>query len=533
VTDGQDSTTEPDTDPALALPVPRGPVEVPEPEPERGGDSLLVPGETCWRIERATRHAVFVDAAGYFATLKRAVLAAQRRVLFIGWDFDPRIRMDPLDGTPAKQDRLSAVLQHAVRENPRLEIGVLQWDLAMLAALGRGLKPIVLLDRRTPDRLTFSVDTHHPVGGAHHQKIVVIDDCLAFAGGIDITADRWDTSDHLDAHPHRRRPSSRKPTGPWHDVTSLVSGPAARAIGDLARERWESGHGEHLEPIEDVEECWPDGVEPLFTDVDVAISRTSPEHGGAPLVHEIELLWLAAIAAAQRFVYIESQYFANRRIAEAMADRLREPDGPEFVVVNPETAQGWLSEKAMGVARAKLLALLREADVHGRFRLYVPVTGDRQPVYVHAKVMVVDDRLLRIGSSNLNNRSMGLDTECDLSIEAVAGTPRQEEIAATIAGFRDRLLGEHLDVPADDVAALVAETGSLVRTIERLMNPTGRSFVEFEPPDLGPVDLKLAESELLDPEKTPNRWRRVRRFFGHRRRGPRRRAANRRVRAGR
>jgi phospholipase D1/2 len=531
VTDGQDATTEPDTDPGLALPVAGGPGDEPAGDEASGHDSLLVPGETCWRIERATRHAVFVDAASYFATLKRAVLAAERRVLFIGWDFDPRIRMDPLDGTPAKHDRLSAVLQHAVHENPRLEIGVLQWDLAMLVALGRGLKPIILLDRSTPDRLTFSVDTHHPVGGAHHQKIVVIDDCLAFAGGIDITADRWDTSDHSDAHPHRRRPSSRKPTGPWHDVTSLVSGPAARAIGDLARERWESGHGEHLEPIEDVEECWPEGVEPLFTDVDVAISRTSPEHNGTDLVHEIELLWLAAIAAAKRFVYIESQYFANRRIAEAMADRLREDDGPEFVVVNPETAQGWLSEKAMGVARAKLLAFLREADVHDRFRLYVPVTDARRPIYVHAKVMVLDDRLLRIGSSNLNNRSMGLDTECDLSIEAVAGSPRQEEIAATIAGFRDRLLGEHLGVPPEEVTAMVAETGSLVQTIERLMRPTGRSFVAFDPPDLGPVDLKLADTELLDPEKTPNRWRRVRRFFGRRRRTPRRRSSTRRVRA--
>jgi phospholipase D1/2 len=143
----------------------------------------------------------------------------------------------------------------------------------------------------------------------------------------------------------------------------------------------------------------------------------------------------------------------------------------------------------------------------------------------------VDDRLLRIGSSNLNNRSMGLDTECDLSIEAVAGTPRQEEIAATIVGFRDRLLGEHLGVPPEEVAALLAETGSLVQTIEQLMTPDGRSFVEFEPPDLGPIDSTLAETELLDPEKTPNRWRRVRRFFGSRRRSPRRRPRSGRVRA--
>jgi phosphatidylserine/phosphatidylglycerophosphate/cardiolipin synthase-like enzyme len=534
VMDGQDPSAEPDTDPALAVPLPRGPVDGQGHTAGPASDSLLVPGETCWRIERATRHAVFVDAAGYFATLKQAVLGAQRRVLFIGWDFDPRIRMDPLDGSLPRHDRLGAVLEQAVRQNPRLEIGVLQWDLGMLVALGRGLKPIVLLDRRTPDRLTFAIDNHHPVGGAHHQKIVVIDDCLAFAGGIDVTADRWDTSEHLDAHPHRHRPSSRKPTGPWHDVTSLVSGPAARALGDLARERWESGTGEHLEPVDDdVQECWPDEVEPLLTDVDVAISRTRPEHGGAALIHEIELLWLAAIAAAKDFVYIESQYFANRRIAEAMADRLREVDGPEFVVVNPETAQGWLSEKAMGVARAKLLAMLREADVHDRFRLYVPVTEDRQPIYVHAKVMVVDDRMLRIGSSNLNNRSMGLDTECDLAIEAVSGTPRREEVAATIVGFRDRLLGEHLGAKAEDVAAAVSETGSLVRGIERLMRPTGRSFAAFEPPDLGPVDLKLAETELLDPEKTPNRWRRVRRFFGHRRRTPSRRPRGREVHSGR
>lgn len=481
-------------------------------------EDLLVPGETCWRIERADAHAVFIDAADYFATLRTAVLQAKRRVLFIGWDFDPRIRMDPR-GTRRRTarrrpDKLGRVLEEAVRTNPELEIGVLVWDYGVIGALARGVVPVVLLDRRTPERLTMTVDTHHPIGGAHHQKIVVIDDCLAFAGGIDVTADRWDTPEHRDRHPLRRRPSSHRLTGPWHDVTSLVSGPAARALGDLARERWESGTGRRLEPVADVEACWPDGVEPLLTDVDVAISRTRPEHGGTSLVHEIELLWLAAIAAARRTVYIESQYFANRRIAEAMAERLREPDGPEFVVVNPETAEGWLQEKAMGTARAKLLALLREADVHGRFQLYVPVTEGRRPIYVHAKVMVVDDRLLRIGSSNLNNRSMGLDTECDVSIEVRPGDPRAVEQAAAVTGLRDRLLGEHLGVPPGAVAdAVEAAGGSLLQAVEALRRPVGRSLEPFTPPDLGPVEQALADTELLDAERTPNRWRRVRRSF--------------------
>ncbi|MFW3173034.1 phospholipase D-like domain-containing protein [Geodermatophilus sp. CPCC 206100] len=482
-------------------------------------EELLVPGETCWRIERADRHAVFVDAADYFAVLKGAVLRAQRRVLFIGWDFDPRIRLDPRRSGRRRSggrraDKLGRVLEDAVAANPQLEIGVLQWDYGMVFALGRGLAPIVLLNRRTPDRLTLTVDTHHPIGGAHHQKIVVIDDCLAFAGGIDVTADRWDTPEHLDRQPLRRRPSTHRPTGPWHDVTSLVSGPAARALGDLARERWESGTGRSLEPVPAVEACWPPEVEPLLTDVDVAISRTRPEHGGAELVHEIELLWLAAIAGARRSVYIESQYFANRRIAEAIAERLREDDGPEFVVINPESAYGWLDETAMGPARAKLLAMVEDADVHGRFRLYVPVTVGRRPIYVHAKVLVVDDRLLRIGSANLNNRSMGLDTECDLSVEARGDDPRRDELAATITGLRDRLLGEHLGVPPEAVAESVAACdGSLLAAVEQLRRPVGRSLVPLPLPDLGPVDRTLADTELLDAERTPNRWRRIRRSF--------------------
>ncbi|MCZ2860623.1 phospholipase D-like domain-containing protein [Blastococcus sp. VKM Ac-2987] len=517
--DGAETTTEPDTDPGIGLPSSGRTGDGGRPEQ---GAPLLIPGETCWRIERATRFAIFVDAADYFATVKRAVLSAERRVLFIGWDFDPRIQLDPLDGGRPEDDRLGAVLDQAVTANPQLHIGVLQWDLGMLRALGRGLKPIVLLDRQTPDRLTFAVDTHHPVGGAHHQKIVVIDDCLAFAGGIDITADRWDTSEHADGNPHRRRPGSGRAegrlTGPWHDATSIMAGPAARAVAELALERWESGTGERLEPLTLERDCWPEDVEPLLTDVDVAISRTRPEHGGLDLVHEIELLWLAVIAGARRAIYVESQYFASRRIADAITERLREPDGPDVVVVNPWTADGWLSEKAMGTARALVLESLREADVHDRFRLYTPVTEQREHIYVHAKVTVVDDRLLRIGSSNVNNRSMGLDTECDLAIEMVEGRPGADRLAETIVGFRDRLLAEHLGCTPEDVVAAIADTGSLVQGIERLRRPTGRSLVPFEPPELGPADRALAESEVMDPEKTPNRWRRVERFFARRRR---------------
>ena len=499
------STTDPDTDGfAAVVPSPREPVD---PAPWR--DSVLDPGETVWRIERAAQHAVFVDAADYFATLKQVVLRAERQVLFIGWDFDPRIRLDPRTPGRGRDDRVGRVLEAAVAANPDLFVGVLQWDLGMLEALGRGLVPIVLLNRRTSDRFQMKVDGHHPLGGAHHQKIVVVDDSLAFAGGIDVTADRWDDSRHADRNRYRHRPRSRRSTQPWHDVTSMVSGPAAKALGELARRRWAAATGEQLDAVDDVVQEWPEQVPVLLQDVDVAISRTRPQHREWELVHEIEDLWLAMIASATTAVYVESQYFANRRVAEAIIARLGEADGPEFVVVNPETADGWLEEKAMGTARAKLLTRVREADVHGRFRLYVPVTATGTPIYVHAKVCVVDDRLLRIGSSNLNNRSMGLDTECDLTIEAAAGDPRRDDIAAAVLGMRDRLLAEHLDVGPDDVAAAVAaHDGSLIGAVESLRT-TGRSLQPFEIPAQGLLDTVLADTELLDPEQTPSRTQRV------------------------
>ena len=167
----------------------------------------------------------------------------------------------------------------------------------------------------------------------------------------------------------------------------------------------------------------------------------------------------------------------------------------------------------MDTARAKLLALLVDADVHDRFRLYVPVTERRRRIYVHAKVLVVDARLLRIASANLNTRSVGLDPECDVSIEPRPG-PRHDEVSAVVTGLRDRLLGEHLGVPPEEVAqAVAAHDGRLVAAVESLRRPHGRSLLPYVPPELGPGDRVLAETELLDAERTPNRWHRVRRSF--------------------
>ena len=229
-----------------------------------------------------------------------------------------------------------------------------------------------------------------------------------------MTSARWDTREHRDEEPHRRTPGGTQ-HNPWHDATTMLEGPVAAAIGELARERWRLAGGAVLPPITERSDCWPAGFPSQFCNVEIGIARTRPEMPNRPGICEIERLYIDLIATAQRFIYAESQYFASRCIAEAIARRLMETDGPEIVLINPLSAQGWLEPIAMDSARGRLCETLRRADPHRRFRVYHPVTASGQPIYVHAKILIVDDRVLRIGSSNMNNRSMRLDTECDVS----------------------------------------------------------------------------------------------------------------------
>ncbi|MCM2563748.1 phospholipase D-like domain-containing protein [Lutimaribacter sp. EGI FJ00015] len=473
---------------------------------------ILRPGETCWRIETADRLAVIVDAADYFTTLHEVMQKAQHSVIMIGWEFDTRIDLDPRKEADDVPKRMGRFLSWLACRRPDLNIYLLQWDVGLLSTLWRGSTPLRLVDWILRRRIRLKLDHAHPSGSAHHQKIIVIDDALAFCGGIDATADRWDTPEHLDDSPFRRRPTTKRPYDPWHDATTAVDGDAARALGELARTRWERATGERIPPTRAATPLWPSSLVPMIKNARVAISRTEPAYAGHGEIHEIEALYLAIISATRRVLYIESQYFASRVLAEAIAARLGEPDGPEFIVINPETSDGWLEENTMGSARARLLELVRKADIHGRFRLYTPVTRHGAPIYVHAKIVIMDDTLMRVGSSNLNNRSLGFDTECDLSVEARPGMPGEDRLRMKIAGLRNGLLAEHLEVDVQVVdQAVDAAEGSLIGAVEALRG-TGRSLVAFVPPDFGYVgDKVLRENNLLDPERPARRrWRRLR-----------------------
>ena len=150
----------------------------------------------------------------------------------------------------------------------------------------------------------------------------------------------------------------------------------------------------------------------------------------------------------------------------------------------------------MDTARARLFEALRRLDRYGRLRLYHPVTSTGQAIYVHAKLMIVDDEVLHVGSSNLNNRSMRLDTECDVTIDA--SLDGNDHAAASIAQLRSTLLAEHLGVTPQRIADVFATTGSLIETVEVLRAP-GRSLQAYQVPNLHEVEKWLADNEVLDP----------------------------------
>lgn len=460
-------------------------------------DRLARPGRNCWRVESAGRFAFIADADDYFRAVRQAMMQARHSILMIGWDFDARIHLgDASEGGPPA---LGDFVMWLAKRTPDLHVRLLRWDTGAIKSLFRGSTMLTILRWKMHPRITLRLDGKHPLASSHHQKIVVIDDCLAFCGGIDMTEGRWDTREHLDDDP-RRQSARGKPMKPWHDATSAFDGQAGRAMGDLARDRWRIASGEVLDPVETGGACWPDRLEPTFRDVPLAIARTRPEMPDVEPVFEIEQMYLDLIARAERVIYAESQYFASRRIAQAMAARLAEEDPPEIVIVNPVGAQGWLEPYAMDTARAKLFEALKRVDHRDRLRLYHPVTAAGEEIYVHAKVMVVDDVHLRVGSSNFNNRSMRLDTECDVVLSA-EGTDC-DQVRDRITALRDDLLGEHLAMAPEAVSEAVAAHGSLIAMIEASRSPKGqgRTLAPYEIPELSDLESWLAENEILDPE---------------------------------
>ncbi|MDZ7750526.1 MAG: VTT domain-containing protein [Gammaproteobacteria bacterium] len=458
--------------------------------------TILRESTNCWRILPAERLAFLIDGEAYFRAVREAMAGARHSILILGWDIDTRVRLIREDKADDLPDAFGEFLYTLVTKNPQLQVRVLNWDWAVLYAAERQWLPLYKLDWHRHPRLRYELDDDCPFGASQHQKIVVVDHHLAFVGGMDLSRDRWDRPDHAPGDPLRVN-AEGQPYPPFHDIQAMVEGEAALAVDELARQRWWRCTGETLKATPPVDSSpWPGHVEAHLRPSRVGIVRTDPAYNGRPEVREVERLYLDAIAAARRWIYIENQYFSAPVLADALAARLEEPDGPEVVMVLPLKTGGWLEQHTMDVLRSRLLRRLDAARHPDRLRIYYPHREDLGDGYisVHGKVMVVDDTLARVGSANLSNRSMGLDTECDIAVEATTDTERDG-----VAGLRNRLLAEHLGSDAATVARRIASADSLVAGIEALRGgPRTLEYLEAAVPDL--ADELLPEHDIVDPE---------------------------------
>ncbi|WP_314959944.1 VTT domain-containing protein [Bradyrhizobium cosmicum] len=401
--------------------------------------STLIPGDTVWRRCEARRVAVLNDAAAYFAALRQALLEAQDLVYIIGWDIHSQTRLvgesgRADDGLP---EQLGPFLRALVHRRPALRINILVWDFVSFYASEREWNSATKFTAGTDGRVRFHFDSTLPFGSAQHQKIVCVDGSLAFVGGLDLTIRRWDTSDHCADHALRRDPQG-KPYLPFHDVQCMVEGDAAAWLFDLAQGRWRAA-GQQIE-----DQCalksirWPATVPVEAEHVPVGIARTDVVCPAGSTIREVERSMIAAIRSATSFVYIENQFTSAIKIARELAEQMLRVPSVRVLVVAPKLHSSWLESQAMQNGRGAFIDYFNAAGVADRIRFVYPVSrsGDTEAaVMVHSKLMIIDDRILRIGSANLNNRSMGADSECDLIFEAASDQHRD-----FVASVRHRLI---------------------------------------------------------------------------------------------
>lgn len=464
--------------------------------------AIFRPKRNVWRVVRAPRAAVLIDGASFFRAARESMMRARRSIFIVGWDIDSRTRLvgengSADDGLP---ETLAEFLSALVQRQPELVVHLLLWDFSVLYALEREIFPALALNWSTPDQVRFCLDNRAPLGCSQHQKIVVVDDSVAFSGGLDLTIRRWDTPAHDVDNPHRVDPAG-EPYRPFHDVQAVVDGAAARSLSELVRERWHQADCSTPLKTEADWDCWPDSVTPDFTGADIGIARTQPDCGGKPAVREIENLFLDSIDIAERELYIENQFMTSDDVAHRIARRMKKRPALETLLVAPDTPESWVEARTMRNGRIRFRNILEEAGIGDRIRLVAPeICKDEKtvPVMVHSKVMAIDDRLLRIGSANLNNRSMGADSECDLVIEAKTPADRH-----AILRIRNTLLGEHCGVSTEQVEASLQETGSILAVADRL-SARGHRLCPIDDGEPDPAEMAAYMESLADPRRP---WR--------------------------
>jgi phosphatidylserine/phosphatidylglycerophosphate/cardiolipin synthase-like enzyme len=381
---------------------------------------------------------VLIDGAEALPRIADEIGDARAHVYLAGWFFSPDFDLVRGPAPSPLRDLLAEAAE-------RVDVRVLAWAGAPLPLFQPSRKTVLTMRESLcrGTRIRCALDPHERPMHCHHEKIVVIDDRVAFVGGIDLTfehGDRFDSSRHV----------ARGSAG-WHDLASRLTGPAVSDLAGHFRMRWHEVTGELLHASAAAARV-PAGPHT------VQVTRTIPEHiyENAPR-GEFGILesYLAVLRSARRLVYLENQFLWSPEIANVLRDKLRDPPSDEFRLVLVLPAR----PNAGGEDTRGTLGELVEADA-GRGRmvactLYARRGSTADPVYVHAKLGIVDDRCLTLGSANLNDHSLFNDTEVNV-------LTLDPELARDT---RLRLWAEHLECTIGEAS------GDATRLVEERWKP--------------------------------------------------------------
>jgi phosphatidylserine/phosphatidylglycerophosphate/cardiolipin synthase-like enzyme len=381
---------------------------------------------------------VLVDGERAIRDIGDAIAAARSHVHLAGWHVTPSFAMRrDGDGPPTTlRDLLAQTAE-------RVPVRVLVWagPPAPVFEPKRSDVKRIRDELTTGTQISCVLDARERTMHCHHEKVVIVDDEVAFVGGIDLTSlsgDRWDSGEH----------EADGSLG-WHDVATRLHGPVVADVADHFRARWQEIAGEPL-PV-------PATPAPVG-DTAVQLLRTVPDGTYGFVPHgDFRILdaYVRALRSARRLIYLENQFLWSTEIAELIAAKLEDPPHPGFRVLLLLPAH---PNNGADTTRGQLGRLVEAAGDSGRLlaaTVHCRSGTDTHPLYVHAKVGIVDDRWLTIGSANLNEHSLFNDTEVN-----VATT--DERLAR---GTRLELWAEHLERPVEDV------DGDPTAVIDELWHP--------------------------------------------------------------
>lgn len=461
-------------------------------------NTLLRPSATCWRVSLAERATLLIDAEAYFTALRTALLRARRHVLIAGWDFDSRTVLPRSSsmGAAGMSDEapleLGELLGYLMRTRPGLSIHVLRWDYHWIYRDDRETDTHERLERFG---VRFHDDTCHPPTGCVHHKVVVIDDGLAFCGGIDLTHKRWDRCCHELHEPERH--FAGESYIPVHDTQLCVGGPIARDLGDYLRQHCLAAALPECTSSDS--DLWPPQLHSDFQQIRVGICRTVPASPEQPAIREVEQFYLAAIGRMSNSLYVENQYFTSTRIARAIAERCRRVPQLEGLLVGMERPKTAVELHTMGYGRNRFQQVLAQSGAIQQVPFVAAFTASEHGINMHSKLALFDDRWLTVGSANLNHRSMGFDVECNLVLEAVTDEHRQR-----LRMLRDQLLAEHtgMEVPELREALQLHGLARLPDVVQRPRRLARIGSLQL-PATLGPILAPLFDRDDQWPLPAP------------------------------